>query len=63
MTTNTLIEGVKVKCCFCIDGNRPINVTESNENFVIARIEEENLDVTHIHLGQNCSLQSETEEQ
>jgi len=32
------------RCCFCIDGSRSINITESNENFVIARIEDENLD-------------------
>jgi hypothetical protein len=44
MTTNALVEGAKAKCCFCIEGNRPINIAESNENFVIARIEEENLD-------------------
>lgn len=34
----------KARCCFCIDGNRAISIAESNENFVITRIEEENLD-------------------
>src|SRR5215472_6524451 len=44
MTANTLVEGAKVKCSFCIYGDRAINIAESNENFIIARIEEENLD-------------------
>ena len=43
MTANTLVEGAKVKCSFCIYGDRAINIAESNENFIIARIEEENL--------------------
>lgn len=39
-----MVEGTESKCCFCIDGSRLINIAESNENFVLRRIEEENLD-------------------
>jgi hypothetical protein len=39
-----LVEASTPKCSFCIDGNRPINIAESNKNFIIARIKEENLD-------------------